>query len=533
MLRAACAIVIPTAALLLLTPPASAQEPHDHPPGEQIGQVVFPTSCSDEVAVEFERGVAMLHSFWFEQALDTFTRVAAADSGCAMAQWGIAMVMLGNPFTGVEPDSTRQGIATTAVERAFALSDGVTPRELGYIEAVAALYQHRDSLSFRERMQEHERRMLRVHERNPEDAEATIFLARAMVANAPPDDLSYERQLAAASLLEPLFVEQPEHPGLAHYLIHASDAPSLARHGLDAARRYAEIAPDAPHALHMPSHIFTRLGYWDESIETNIRSAAAEPNPDAAVHPMDYLVYAYLQQGRDSAAAQVVSRAVAQPDRFYSGILGYNFAAMPARQAVERSMWRDAARLAIPTGGAPPYVSALTHFARAIGAARSGAPEAARADAETLADLRDELDERGDGYWSVVVGAQALAAESWIAHAEGRKDDALRLAREAAELEETVEKHPVTPGPLLPARELLGDLLMEMDRPREAMEAYDATLEREPNRARALFGAARAAELAGEESVARKRYGELLELMREADPTRQEVRLARRYLAGR
>jgi len=512
---------------------ATGQEPHEHPASDQqVGRVSFPTSCSDAAADDFERGVAMLHSFWFEAAQETFTSIAASDSGCAMAHWGIAMVMLGNPYTGVEPDPEHSQIALMAIERALAASGAATPRELGYIQAAAALYQHADSIPFRERMLEHERRMRLVHERNPEDAEAAIFLARAIIANAPPDDLTYERQLAAAELLEPLFVQLPDHPGLAHYLIHASDAPSLAEHGLEAARRYAEIAPDAPHALHMPSHIFTRLGYWDESIETNVRSAQASPNPDAAVHAMDYLVYAYLQQGRDSAAGRVVARAVELPDRFYGGIIGYNFAAMPAREALERAMWQEAARLTVPGGGSP-YVQALTHFARAIGAARSGAPAAARADLAALGALRDTLRSQDNSYWTVAVGAQALAAESWIAQSEGRSEDALRLAREAAELEETVEKHPVTPGPLLPARELLGDLLLELERPREAMIAYEETLAREPNRARALFGAGRAAELAGEHEIARRRYSELVELMSASDGTRNELQVARGYLARR
>jgi tetratricopeptide (TPR) repeat protein len=378
----------------------------------------------------------------------------------------------------------------------------------------------------------HEAAMRAVHQAHPDDAEAAVFLARAAIANAPPTDLEYAKQLEAAALLEPLLGDRPDHPGLAHYIIHAFDAPPIAERGLEAARRYAEIAPDAPHALHMPSHIFTRLGHWDASIETNRRSAAAEPDSNAAVHPMDYLVYAYLQQGRDAEARRVVERAVQNPDRFYGGIIGYNFAAMPARLALERGRWAEAAALRVPPSG-PAYVRAVTHFARAVGAARAGAAGNAAEDVDALAALRDSLSAAGDAYWATVVEAQRLASEAWLAHRGGAPEAALQLARQAAELEETVEKHPVTPGPLLPARELEGDLLLERGRPAEALAAYRATLRREPNRARALHGAARAAEEAGEARAAAEYYRQLLALMERADPERPEPAAARAFLAGR
>jgi tetratricopeptide (TPR) repeat protein len=279
----------------------------------------------------------------------------------------------------------------------------------------------------------------------------------------------------------------------------------------------------------MPSHIFTRLGYWEESIATNARSAAAEPDPNAAVHPMDYMVYAYLQMGRDASAGEVVSRARVISDRYYAGLLGYNFAAMRARYALERNRWAEAAEVPVPTG-ALPYVEAIAHFARALGAARDGRPEAAAPALQALGELSGRLKAQGDDYWATVVEAQRLAAAAWQERAAGRDDAALRLARQAADLEATVEKHPVTPGPLLPARELLGDLLVELGRPAEALQAYEAVLTREPNRARALFGAARSAEAAGDAEVARRRYRELAELMSSADPTRPEPAAARRVL---
>jgi tetratricopeptide (TPR) repeat protein len=362
----------------------------------------------------------------------------------------------------------------------------------------------------------------------PDDVEAAIFLARTLVANSPPTDMTFERNLQAAEILEPLFAEYPNHPGIAHYLIHAYDAPPIAERGLDAARRYASIAPAAPHALHMPSHIFTRVGEWDASIETNARSAAVE-TPAAISHPHDYMVYAFLQQGRDAEARALVAEAVAVPDRFYGGIIGYNATAMPARYALERDRWAEAAALEIPTG-ALPFVEAVARFARTIGAARSGRPAAARHDVDALDALELELRRSGDQDWVARVGAQRLAAEAWVVYAEGDIEEALRLARAAADLEDTVEKHPVTPGPLLPARELLGDLLLELDRPADALVEYEATLVQEPNRARTTFGAARAAEAAGELESARDHYRALLTLMERADPERPEPRLARAFL---
>ena len=520
-------IPIAAAALALAAAPAPAQE-HAHGGGEGIGRVAFPTSCAGEAQAHWERGVAMLHSFWFQEAERTFQQAAAADPSCPMPHWGIAMTLLGNPFTGVSPSPAALDRALASARRADSLAR--TPREQAYARAALALYEAHDTRPHRARMQAHEEAMRAVHAAHPDDAEAAIFLARAMIANAPPTDLSYTRQLEAAALLEPLFRDRPEHPGLAHYTIHAFDAPPIAARALDAARRYADIAPDAPHALHMPSHIFTRLGHWDESIETNRRSAAAEPDSNAAVHPMDYLVYAYLQQGRDAEARRVVDRAVQNSDRFYGGIIGYNFAAMPARLALERGAWADAARLRVAPN-APGYVRAVTHFARAVGAARAGAAGNAAEDADALAALADSLGAAGEAYWATVVRAQATAAEAWIAHAAGETEDALRLAAEAAALEETVEKHPVTPGPLLPARELLGDLLMEAGRPADALAAYRATLTREPNRARTLHGAARAAAAAGDRDAAADYYRQLLALMDRADPDRPEPSAARAYLA--
>lgn len=512
----------------LAASPITAQ--HDHAkPGEKLGAVSFSTSCAPGVQQLFNTATAMLHSFWFDEANKAFTAVASADSTCAMAHWGVAMTAWGNPFArqALGAEQQRRGLA--AAERAAALSARASHREQMYIDAAAALWRDADKADHLTRLARHEAAMKKLYEAHPEDPEAAMFYARALVANAAPTDLAFTSQLRAASLLEPLFTRQPDHPGLAHYIIHTFDSPKLANQGLSAAKRYASIAPDAPHALHMPSHIFTRLGLWDESIQTNRRSAAAEPDSNAAVHANDYMVYAYLQEGRDGEAWSVVARTKAPSDRFYGAILGYNAAAMQARYALERSAWADAAALPVPDKSAL-FVEGVTRFARAIGAARSGNSAQASAEVTALAALRDSLKAHKDAYWSTIVEAQRLAASAWIARAEGKNDDAVRLAREGADLEETVEKHPVTPGPLLPARELEADLLLELGRPADALRSYEMTLVREPRRARALFGAARAAEKAGNAAEAKKRYTELLALLDRADASRGEVKVAKAFL---
>jgi tetratricopeptide (TPR) repeat protein len=514
---------------LLLLPPGTlrAQEhgEHAHPEGEEIGSVHFPTSCNEAAQARFDRGVAKLHSFWFPSASEEFAAAAAADPGCAMAHWGTAMTLWGNPMARSSPSEDHTAQAVAAVARAEALAADVTPRERAYIEAVAALYRDYESVGFFDRMRAHEEALRAVVDANPDDTEAAIFHARMMVANADPADLTFARQKEAAEILLPLFELQPQHPGLAHYIIHAFDAPPIAGQGLAAAKRYAEIAPDAPHALHMPSHIFTRLGYWDESIETNRRSAEASPSDN--VHAKDYMVYAYLQQGRDTAAREVVEGLAPPDDPYYGGLLGFNALAMPARLALEVGDWAAAAALPAPEEGGAPFAEAVPRFARAVGAARNGQPEMAGGDIDRLEVLESDLAESGEAEWAVRVGAQRLAAEAWVLWADGDRESALDTARRAAELEETVEKHPVTPGPLLPARELYADMLLESGDAAAAQFAYEATLAREPRRARALYGAGRAAAQAGDDAAAARYAAELLELMDRADPERPEPAWAR------
>jgi tetratricopeptide (TPR) repeat protein len=514
--------------LLVLTAPLDARaQDHDH--SGELGTVSFPVSCNAEAQEHMHRAVAMLHSFWFPEARSTFEAAAAADPGCGIAYWGAAMTYFGNPMAGGNAAAS-QGSGWEAAQRGAA-AGARSPRDQAYVDAALVLFRDYATRSNRERMQAYTAALSEIVERYPEDTEARIFHAIYLVATASPTDLSFTQQQRAAEGLIELFSEQPRHPGLAHYIIHAFDSPPLAANALEAARQYLGIAPAAPHALHMPSHIFTRLGYWDESIASNRRSADLEPAPGAKSHPLDYLVYAYLQQGRDEMASAAIQEIAGVSDGDYiAGTLGgYNALAMPARFALERDDWRTAAGLrVIPT--APP-AEAVTHFARGLGAARSGDVATARAAVAELERLVAALTAQNDPYWPIVVDAQRMAVLAWIAHAEGDHAEALYQARLAAEKEETVEKHPVTPGPLVPARELFGDLLAEHGDPAGALAAYQATLEREPNRARTLIAAARAARAGGQGDLARTYYQAVVDLMDPAS-SRPELREASQYLTG-
>ena len=506
---------------------AWAQEPqHTH----EVGTVTFPVSCNAEAQTRMHQAVASLHSFWFPEARKLFESVVQADPGCGIAYWGVAMSHFGNPMAGGSP-ADGQAAGWDAAQKARSIG-GRSERDRAYIAAAVALFEDHGSLNNRARMVKYEASMKQLVDRFPDDTEAQIFHGIFRVANAPPTDLTFSQQKDAAQVLTRLYRLQPRHPGLAHYIIHAFDSPPLAMLALDAARQYAGIAPAAPHALHMPSHIFTRLGYWDESIRTNRRSADLEPTPGGKAHPLDYMVYAYLQQGRDDAALAALKEIGGNiTGEYIAGALGsYNALAMPARYALERDDWKSAAALQVPIAAAALEAVAVTHFAKGLGAARSGDVALAKQEMATLQRIASDLTARKDPYWPIVVDAQRGAVAAWVAHAEGRHDEALRLAREAAETEERVEKHPVTPGPLIPARELLGDILMAHKQPAEALAAYEATLKREPNRTRTLLGAARAARAAGRDDVAQTYYRNVIDLM---DPKsmRPELAEARTFVA--
>jgi hypothetical protein len=528
--------------LALCAATSAAAQSHDHAgaPPERLGTVHFATSCSPDVQPAFDRAVALLHSFWFSQAREAFTGVLTKDPGCVIAYWGIALTHLGNPF-GVNRSAEALGSARTAIDQGLA-ANPKTRRERDYLAAAAELFKNFETVDQRTRALAYEQAMAQIAKTYPDDTEAVIFHALALVQTASPADKSYTNQLAAGALLEPIFAKHPDHPGLAHYIIHAYDVPPLAPKALTAARRYAEIAPSAPHALHMPSHTFTRVGSWNESIESNLRSAEAAHREHAVsdeMHAMDYLVYAYLQTARDQAARTVAGALEALLSGLPKEGTGltvmaaagfFAAAAIPARCALERSAWADAAALPVRPSGAP-YVTAMTHFARALGAARTGALEQARAEERTLGELHDQLVTANDSYWAEQVDIQRTVAGAWIAFASGDAREAERLLGAAADREDATEKSAVTPGPLMPARESLGDLLLALERPADALPMYEKNLVKEPNRLRSLYGAARAADLSGNAAKAREYYTQLATTCAKADtPDRPEVRAALLFL---
>jgi tetratricopeptide (TPR) repeat protein len=522
--------VVLTIVAVLSRSAAVAQE-HAHAPPERLGYVTFPVTCSPEARHCFERAMAVLHSFWWEEAPRAFAAVLAADSSCAMAHWGLAMAAWGNPFTGGPAGDARRAGAASA-ERAAALG-GKTPREAGFIAAALALY--RDGLGT------YADTMARLYRDHPGDEEVAIYYALSLVTTAPRSDTAFASQKRAAAILNPLFARHPEHPGLAHYIIHANDSPRLAYLGLGAARRYAEIAPSAPHAQHMPSHIFIRLGLWDETINANqkafdaglgyARAMGLAGIPYEQFHALDYMVYGYLQQGEDNAARRVVATAQALTEiRVPTVIGGYNRVAMEARVPLERGDWARAAQLPLRGDSVALVTRGLSRFARAIGAARSGAREQATAEVHGLDSIATVLEFRKEPYWAGAIGIKGDAARAWLLFAAGDTTRALALAHAAADREDLTEKHPITPGELLPARELEADLHLAAGHYAAARAAYQATLIREPHRARSLFGAARAAELAGDRAAALAAYREYLAQMAHADGDRPEIPVARRFV---
>ena len=515
--------LILSVALLSVGTPGFAQD-HAHHAGK-LGTVDFPVACNAEAQKRMNTAVAMAHSFWFAEARKTFESVLQADPTCGVAYWGVALTHFGNPFGG-GPGEEGNKLGHAAAQKAAAIGSK-NARDKAYIDAAVALYQDHERVDNRTRMRAYEQALGRLHAADAADTESAIFHALWLVATSSPTDMTFAQQKKAAEILSPLFVKQPEHPGLAHYIIHAFDSPPLAAGALDAARRYAEIAPDAPHALHMPSHTFTRLGYWDESIKTNRKSADLEPTPGAKAHASDYMVYAYLQQGRDNDALAVLNEIGLSPEggdgTGIPTLGGYNAVAMQARYALERDDWKAAAALPV-LRDQPAFVQAVTRFARALGAARSGNAVGARAEIDEMNKLVTVLTNAKDPYWPIVVDAQRMAAEAWVAHAEGKHDVALDLARAAAEKEATVEKHPVTPGPLIPASELYGDILMTHGKPAEALVVYEGTLKHEPNRLRTLIGAARAAQASKNEDALGKYRHEVMKLMDPESPRVMELK---------
>ncbi len=485
--------------LLFIFPFSPAQETHSHSAPEKLGKVRFAVSCTPAVQEQFDRGVALLHSFAYSAAQDAFQGVADLDPQCAMAHWGLAMAYFHQLWDPPIVSAT-VSIAQKEIQQARQIGAG-SERERQFINALGLIYQDAETVPYRTRALNYEHAMSNLASENREVVEAQVFYALALLANASPADKTHAKQKQAADLLEPLDRAYPQHPGIPHYLIHAYDNAELAPKGLAAARAYSQIAPSAPHALHMPSHIFTRLGLWEDSITSNLAARdAAHDQGDTGeeLHAMDYLVYAYVQSGRDKEAGQIIQQLKSMP-QLNAGEFkaAYASTAMPVRYAVERGQWAEAAGIVSPTGG-PPQVVAIAVWARGLGFARRGRVAEARSEIDRLRQIEEQLRMSGDDYWANQVRILTREVMAWSG-ADSKGDEAVALMRASADEEDAIEKLPVTPGPIVPAREQLGYLLLEQNRPGPALKEFERALANAPGRRGALQGAAHAdAELSGQ-----------------------------------
>lgn len=513
--------------------------------GERLGTVVLPVSCDEQAARLVERGLALMHHMTYDASLDAFAHAAEADPDCAMAYWGQAMTHI-HPLWSDPPkgDAFEHGKAMADKAADVAVAQGATEREKAYIAAVRAYYAEGPSPDERGALARFAAGWEEVHKAYPDDVEAAALYALTHLSTADPGDKTFATQKRSGAIAEDILERIPDHPGAHHYLIHAYDVPPLAEQALDVARHYGEVAPAVPHALHMPTHIFTRRGLWDEAITWNRRSAdAALAHPMGGhislhyLHALDYLAYAHLQRAEDRKAEEVLDtlRGLEGP-LMVEVATPYTLAAVPARLALERQRWAEAARIEPRTPADYPWdrfpaMEAISHFARALGAARSGDAKTARQALDRMAELKEQAG-KSSPYWAKQVEVQWLAAKAWLEYEQGKRAEGLATMRHAAEVEASTEKHPVTPGEVLPARELLGDMLLEMGHAKEAKAAYEATLERSPNRFNSFYGAARAAEMAGNEEEAKAYYRKLVELAAGADSPRERLDKAKAYLAG-
>ena len=535
---------------------ATVPEPGDL---RAAGKVEFPISCTPSVQSEFSRGVALLHSFFYEEARRVFTSVAERDPKCAMAQWGIAMTWWHPIWTPPRPDEMSAGKA--AIEKAMALNAG-TDRERGFITALNVYYNTRESSNAgaigqschgpvgpRDRVIAYEKAMHQLRDKYPDEFEVQAFYAFAVLAAgyAMPNDTTLSKQLEAAALLEKLWKQNPNHPGVVHYLIHCYDYPALAQRGLAAAQSYASIAPWVPHALHMPSHIFTRLGMWDESIAANGASAeasrayAAMRHRDATeaeeLHALDYMAYSYLQEARDTEAKKIVDLAAkvrkTNPELEFSA--AYALAAIPTRYAFERNDWASAATLTVPNlphWSSFPFMEALIEYGHALGRAHTGDLDGARKAIARMQQLRDATKDPKFDYFKNHLDLQMQAASAWVAASEGKKSEAIEMLRRAADAEDILGKHPVSPGAFVPIREQLGSLLLEGGQSKEAQREFEAALKIYPGRFRGLYGAARAAEQNGDKESASRYYAKLAAQTTKAASSRDELNHVREFLTA-
>lgn len=512
-------------------------------PPERLGEVNFPVSCSTAAQKDFNRAMALFHSFGFEPAKESFARVLEHDSECGMAHWGIAMMSMGNPFAW-PPNATAMKAGAAALAEAQGVS-AKSERERDYIAALAKYFKDWETRDHRTRAVAFEKAMEGLVAKYPADDEAQILYALVLNVTALPTDKTFANQLKAGAILEPLFKKYPNHPGVAHYLIHTYDYAELAERGLPAARAYAKIAPAAPHALHMPSHIFSRVGLWPEMVESNRASYLAAKSELQettlgigtydALHAMDYMVFAHLQQAQDKAAKQSLDEIAAiRKVNVENAVAAYAFASIPARFALERGDWKQAAALKLSPADLAwskfPQAEAVLVFARGLGAARIGDVTAARRDAERLQALKEAMTAAKMDYWAGQADFQIKTVSAWIALAEKRHEEAVRLMQAAAEAEDASDKHPITPGNVAPSRELLGEMLMTLDSPAQAFAEFERSLKRDPNRFRGIYGAARAAEASGNREAARDYYARLQTLAVNRDTERPELAQAKVFL---
>jgi Tfp pilus assembly protein PilF len=513
--------------MLGLGGPSIAQENAD----QRLGTVHFATSCNETAQRRFDRAMRYQHSFWYTASKEIFEETLKADPECAIAYWGIALSFLNNPHSPIPAPNLPLGLAS--IEKAKAIG-AKTQRERDYIDALSVMYVDYDKTPHQARVQSYLKAMEALAARYPADDEAQIFYAIALNVAASAADKTYANQLKGAAILEPILERQPQHPGVAHYLIHLYDYPPIAAKGLPPALRYAKIAPNAPHAQHMPSHIFTRVGYWKDSIAANaasVQAAKASKEVGDQLHGQDYLVYAYLQLGQDKEALGVVNDIEAarpDPDAFAAA---FSQAAAPARYMVERGDWNGAANLEVKPSKFL-HAMAITHFARAIGAARSGKTEAAKVDTAKLAELRDRLREAKNSYWADQVDVQEQVATAWVLYADGKHEEALKVMGAAVDAEDNTEKAPVTPGSLAPARELYGFMLLDRGMAKEALAVFEATMSKEPNRFNGYVGAAKAAQALGDAAKAKATYEKLVTLAADSDSPRPTLAAARSFVAN-
>lgn len=511
------------------------------PAGKQFGSAEFATACSEQVKEDFNLAVKLLHSFEYDEAEKAFAKVIDKEPGCAMAYWGVAMSNFHALWTAPTEAELKKGSKAIQVAQSLQTSK----REAAYIDAIASFFEDWEKVDHRTRCLNFEKGMEKVYTSYSADKEGSVFYALALDAAADPNDKSFGKQKKAADILNALYPDQPNHPGIVHYLIHTYDYPALAQHGLVAARKYASVAPSSAHALHMPSHIFTRLGLWDECIQSNLASVASakcyaeaagiKGHWDEELHGLDYLMYAYLQKGENDLAKKqwdyLKTINEVQPVNFK---VAYAFAAIPSRYLLENRMWEDAANLNVTPKDFPwknfPWQEAIVHFTRLLGSVHIGNLNTAKGELEVLSRIHDILINQKDSYKANQVAIQIKTSEAWMRLKEGRNSEALTLMQLAADMEDKTEKHPVTPGEVIPARELLGDILLQMNQPDKALEAYEANLQKHPNRFNAIYGAGLAAEKAGNIEKAKTYFQQLLQVVGNAKSDRAEVNKSKQYL---